>query len=175
MIMGKLVNPNHVKTHWPLTPDEWANRLGIHKNTLLRWIKKEGLDAITDQRPYLVRGVDLKTFLQQRREKNRYKCGKGEMACLACRKPRKPAENLLDYIPQNRTSGMLKGLCAECLSLMNQAIRKDQIPIKFPNCEVTVTRLPGTLCGSTEHRVKVHLEPDCEGTINTIQNPQPNP
>ncbi len=166
--MGKRVDPRRVKSHWTLTPDEWADRLGVHKNTILRWIRIEGLDAITDQRPYLVRGVDLKFFLQSRRKTKRFNCRKGEMSCFSCSKPGRPLEGMLDYTPQNKTSGRLSSLCDVCLTPMNLMIREADISKHFPNCSVTLTRYQGTLSGSGKHYVNDHFEGSSKNLERTI-------
>lgn len=152
--MGKRVDYRRVKSHQTLTPQEWADRLGVTKNTILRWIKADGLEAIIDQKPYLIRGVDLKAFLKVRKKSKRFDCKTGEMACFACNKPRRPVGGMLDYTPLSGVSGRLTGLCEVCLTAMNRMIRQADIAKKFPDCDVTITRYQRTLSGLINHHVK---------------------
>lgn len=168
--MAKRVDPRRVKIHWTRTPDEWARKLGVHKNTIHRWIKSEGLEAITDQRPFLIRGVDLKEFLTRKRKKRRFNCKTGEMPCFSCNQPRAPADIGLEYTPTSSTSGRLVGLCEVCSATMNRMIRHEDIPKKFPGYEVTLTRYQRTLCGSSNPLLNV----DFQGAGQPQEKPIPN-
>lgn len=64
-------NPRLVKIHRNYTYDEAADLLGLHKNSVRRWVTHEGLAALTEQRPHLILGAGLKAFLEHRRVKNR--------------------------------------------------------------------------------------------------------
>ena len=171
--MAKRVDPRRVKIHWTLTPEEWARKLGVHKNTVRRWIKSDGLPAITDQRPYLIRGIDLKTFLTENRKKKRFDCRPGQMACFSCNRAREPANIGLEYTPIHPTSGRLVGLCTVCLATMSRMIRISDIDRLFPGFEVTQSQHQPTLCGSTNHRVNVAFVGSFnEHANNTLSQPE---
>ncbi len=93
---GKL-NPNRAKIHRNYTVVEIAILFSVHKNTVRAWIKK-GLPVIDSQKPMLILGLELKTYLQASRQQMKRKCKLGEMYCMRCKCPRKPFENLVDYI-----------------------------------------------------------------------------
>jgi excisionase family DNA binding protein len=109
--MAKRVDHRRVKVHLTLTMEEWAERLGVHKRTIIRWVKQEGLEAIADKRPWLIRGSDLKAFLDDRASRRKRPCKTGEMYCFTCRSPREPAGGMLDYVPQTALSGLVMALC----------------------------------------------------------------
>ncbi len=122
-------HPNHrlVKQHRSYTVEEIARLFGNHKNTVRRWIKKEGLAIIDDKRPVLILGHDLVAFLKKRRVKNKQRCRPGELYCVRCRKPQFPAENMADYSPVTDKVGNLVAICPACHSMMNQRVSLSKI------------------------------------------------
>jgi excisionase family DNA binding protein len=68
---GKARRPNYraVKIHRSYTVDQAAATIGFAKGTVLRWVSSGALPALTDQRPYLILGVDLKSYLLSCRPK----------------------------------------------------------------------------------------------------------
>lgn len=151
--MGKRVDPRRAKIHWTRSYEEWARRLGVHRNTIARWAKDKGLEVDKDQKPYLIKGSDLRRFLEARKKQKRFNCGTGEMPCFSCNKPRRPAIGCLEYHPQSATHGDLLGLCEVCASEMNRKTRLVDIPRLFPEHAATLTGCQRTLCGSTERPV----------------------
>jgi DNA-binding transcriptional MerR regulator len=61
--MAKRVNPNLAKIHRAYTVEEVAYLYSVHKNTVRSWIKG-GLIVITDKKPLLILGSELKVYLQ---------------------------------------------------------------------------------------------------------------
>lgn len=95
-----------VKIHRNYTVEEISLLLGVHKNTVRNWATT-GLDPIDRRRPMLFLGRVLFDFLKGRRQRNRSRCGPGEIYCIRCRRPVKPAANMADYLPLTATSGNL--------------------------------------------------------------------
>jgi hypothetical protein len=114
-------NPRLVKIHRNYTVEEAAKRLGFHKNTIREWIKR-GLKVIDDQRPTLILGSDLFSFLQVKRKKNKRPCKPEEMYCFRCKKPKLPALNMAEYQPRTATQGNLFGICQDCDTGMYKAV-----------------------------------------------------
>ena len=83
-------NPNLVKINRSYSVNDIAVLLDVSKATVRRWIAL-GLPAITDMRPVLVLGFDLKEYPKQRRTKNKNCLGPTEMFCCRCRGPKRPA------------------------------------------------------------------------------------
>lgn len=134
-------NPRLVKIHRNYSVEEVANLFGIHKNTVRVWIKS-GLPLCDDKRPVLILGRELVAYLKTKRTKNKRTCEAGEMYCLRCRTPQKPAANMVDYEPINEKMGNLIGLCSCCESVMNRRVSlakislvKGQMEITFPQAE----------------------------------------
>jgi len=128
-----------VKIHRSYTVEEVARVLSVHRNTVLNWIKS-GLSTIDDKRPFLIQGLVLRQFLQDRRKKNKQKCKPGELYCVRCRQPKLPAGDMLEYGRVSDTIGQLKAICPDCDAIMNQRVgiaRMNQIREKKG---VTVTK-----------------------------------
>ena len=112
-------HPNYrlVKIHRSYTVDEAARLLDAHKNTVRRWVK-EGLATNDERRPMLILGRELFAFLKQRRAKNKRTCAPGEIYCVGCREPRRPAADMAEYQALTATLGNLLGICPSCEAMM---------------------------------------------------------
>ena len=135
------IDARRVKIHRNYTSSEVAQLLGVHKNTVLFWLKS-GLPHIREPRPVLILGYDLKHFLSDRRQQRRKPCAIGHLFCLKCRAPRRPAAMMLDYVPITLTSGNLKGICEVCetfiyrrVALVNVATVSAGCDVKFPQSQ----------------------------------------
>ena len=131
-------NPRLAKIHRSYTVEEVAKLYGMHKNTVRAWIK-QGLPVCDDRRPTIVLGRDLATFLQARRIKNKRTCLPGEIYCVKCREPKKPAADMADYQPVTEQIGNLMALCPDCNSIINRRVSlfkiervRGQMDIMFP-------------------------------------------
>ena len=113
-------NPRLVKIHRNYTVEEVAALLGKHKNTVRHWIR-QGLPAITEKKPALILGPDLRKFLEGKRSAGKQPCKPGEMYCFRCRAPKMPYGNMADYVPRTAALGKLIAICPDCGTLMNQS------------------------------------------------------
>ena len=129
---------NKVKTHRVYTVWEAAYALGKHRQTVIRWIKDKGLAADTRQRPWLIKGSDLKAFLGHRRASTKCKLALHHFYCLGCKLPQEPDGKFADYTQQSVTSGMLKALCPDCGSIINKVIRRADLEAIRAKIEVTI-------------------------------------
>ena len=111
------LNAGLVKIHRSYSIEEAARTLGVHKNTVANWLK-HGLSSIDDRRPVLVQGLVLRTFLHERRNRQKTRCAVGQLYCLKCRAPKSPLDGRAVYIPLSSSGGNLKGRCSDCLRII---------------------------------------------------------
>jgi excisionase family DNA binding protein len=123
--MARRYNIRRVKIHRNYTPSEVAKLLAVHKETVSRWIAS-GLPLIERKRPYLIHGTELREFLAARQPRKQ-PLRPGEMYCLRCRTPKRPAGDMADLVPRSSTTGTLIGLCPTCSGLMHRAVSMEAI------------------------------------------------
>ncbi|MDP2323805.1 MAG: helix-turn-helix domain-containing protein [Gammaproteobacteria bacterium] len=117
----RLPNPRRVKIHRSYSVEEVARLLDVHKNTVREW-RRRGLPTMDEQRPLLILGRDLAAYLVQRRRANKRPCQPGEIYCVRCRKPQRPAGDMADYLPLSATGGNLEGICPACDSMIYRRV-----------------------------------------------------
>src|SRR6266705_111340 len=109
---------HRVKIHRNFTVDEAARALGVAKITVRRWIK-DGLPALTDQKPMLILGADLAQYLAKSKAPSQ-PCQPFECYCVKCRAPQRPAGDMAEFIPLTPTVGNLRGICPSCGTMMHK-------------------------------------------------------
>jgi hypothetical protein len=114
-------NHNLVKIHRNYSFEELAAVFGVHKNTVVGWVKK-GLPCLKERRPFLIMGVDAREFLKAQRVEKKQRCKPNEFYCMRCKTPTKPAENLVDFFPISTAKGRLMGFCSCCECVVNKFI-----------------------------------------------------
>lgn len=122
--MAKRIDWRRVKVNRSYTYEQAAQILSVHKNTIKRWVKVEGLQALTDQKPHLVLGRDLRPFLRRRTERRRRKLGDGEMYCFSCKAPRAPAGGMVEDVSMGLGAANLQAICPECERLMHRRVKR---------------------------------------------------
>lgn len=122
--MAKRVPFWKIKTHRPYTPFEAAGVLGVHRQTVIRWVRQHGLSADTSKKPWLIEGRDLRTFLGARQTKRKCKLALHTFYCFGCRDACNAAAKMADYTQQSATGGMLTAICETCQTVMHKAINR---------------------------------------------------
>lgn len=134
-------HPNYrlVKIHRNYTVGEVAELLGKHKNTVLAWVK-EGLPTCDSKRPILILGHALKDFLLAKRAKNKRPCAPGEIYCVRCRAPQKPAGRMADYHPITDRCGNLVGICPVCDCIIYRRVNLKKMHQAIGALDITFTK-----------------------------------
>jgi hypothetical protein len=128
--------------------EEIARLFSVHRNTVREWVKG-GLAINDDQRPMLILGCDLFTFLQSRRAKNKRPCKSGEIYCVRCRAPKPPAGDMADYKPVTKNLGNLIAICPDCDAIMYQRISLTGLEQIRRQLDIRMPQAPRQLSEST--------------------------
>ncbi|MEM6489761.1 MAG: helix-turn-helix domain-containing protein [Pseudomonadota bacterium] len=126
--MPKLPAHTRVKRHAVYTVAEAAEVTGMHRQTVVRWIRHGGLPAARDARPWLISGGDLKDWLLERRAATRCTLAPREIYCLACRAARQPYADLVEERRYRHGTTLLIALCPCGTSLMHRVVRDADLP-----------------------------------------------
>lgn len=137
------------------TTYEIARMAGVHRNTVRRWIRDGRLAAIKDHKPMLILGADAVEFEQSLR-KRKNPCALDELFCFACRVPRKPAFDTVEYHVMNDRFGTLRALCSECATVICKGFAARRLPELKGILQVSVVPAPGTLNDTTTPVENVH-------------------
>lgn len=117
--MAKRYNLQRIKTLSTYSAQEIADLIGVHVRTVHVWYTK-GLPKIDERRPFLVRGCELKEFLQKMAADRKKPCRPDEMYCVSCRAPRKPANRVVETQAINKKKVLIIGKCDICGTKMNR-------------------------------------------------------
>lgn len=160
------LNPRLVKLHRSYKVDEIAALFNVHRNTVRSWLAR-GLQAVDDRRPILVLGRHLATFLQNRRDAAKRPCGPGEIYCLRCREPRRPAHGAVRYLPTTPTQGSLVGRCGCCGAGLNRRVSITKLPQVVADLVVTMEQLQGHIDESPQPSLNSHFKQDGRNHANS--------
>ncbi|UWR09969.1 helix-turn-helix domain-containing protein [Sulfitobacter mediterraneus] len=111
--MAKRVNPMAVKANATYDVLEAARALNVTPATIRNWIK-DGLEAMTSAKPYLILGSAIREYLQERYAAARRPLKDDELFCPSCGKGRKPLNLLVSQSQITIKTDLLKGICQHC-------------------------------------------------------------
>lgn len=98
---------------------ETAKLLGIGVNTVRAWIRL-GLQVLGSDKPILIPGDGLKSWLKARGAARKYKCLPDELYCLRCRRPQTVKTGSAVVTPRNNKTVTVQARCAICYARMNK-------------------------------------------------------
>jgi Helix-turn-helix domain len=140
-------NPRLAKIYRSYSVEEVSRLFRVHKNTVRNWLR-QGLTAIDEQRPIVIRGVELRRFLTSRRTRAKQICGPGRMYCLPCRAPKVPAGKMAECIQTGESTGTLQGICPDCDRMIYRRVNPLKLGAVRGDLDVSVTqarpRIEGT-------------------------------
>nr|WP_157034127.1 DNA-binding protein [Sphingomonas sp. Y57] len=125
---------------------ELAACCDVHKNTVRHW-QRQGLQPIDKGRPLLFHGGTVRAFLIERNAGRKRPCLPGTLYCLRCREARRPALDMVDYVPLKADSGDLRALCENCEAPMHRRARKADLAKIMPGLAVRFTNALPRLSG----------------------------
>jgi hypothetical protein len=111
------INPQKIFKHRSYTIKELCEALNVHPRSCQRWFE-EGLQIITGcKKPILMRGEDIKTFLNNRKIKRKIALKKNQFLCLACKDARFAKRGSIKVVGNKKTA-----LCRACNGKMSRII-----------------------------------------------------
>jgi hypothetical protein len=154
-----------VKIHRTYDAADISRDFGFSRNAVWNWVKA-GLRPIDGKRPMLFLGAELRRFHMERRAKRKRTTPPGHIRCMGCREPRRPAGDMVDYMPRNAMSGNLKSLCPVCESWMFRRVRLRDLDRVMPGIDVKVRPADEPLrqppCPSVNHDSNTPSAPHVE-------------
>lgn len=124
--MAKRPNPRAVKAARTYTIEEAAQALGVSVGTIRSWVKS-GLPLMRSQRPFLILGDALRSFLEDRAKRGKVPLQPDQLYCFTCKTARIPFGLMVDCIPQTPKTARLLGLCEVCGGTCNRMISLSKI------------------------------------------------
>jgi hypothetical protein len=103
------------------TVEQVARLYNCHKHTVRNWYRA-GLQPIDDRRPMLFSGDSLNEFRAWRHRAKKRPCGSGELYCLPCGKPQRPAGAMAEIVINGPNRNKLRAMCPDCGRLIFQAV-----------------------------------------------------
>ena len=141
--MPKQARLNGIKAIHCYTFQEAADATSVSARTIRTWARM-GLPVMAESRPALIRGDDLRDFIQGQRSERKVLVALDELYCLPCRAARRPAEGMADC-EVNGARATLTGLCPRCATVMSKPIAKARIPEIARTLDLKITRHDETL------------------------------
>jgi hypothetical protein len=115
------IDPRRAKLHRSYTVEETARLFGVHRNTVRSWLK-DGLRPTDGDRPVLILGSELRRFLIARRADRKSPTPPGMIYCLRCREARRPAGEVVEFLPRTPSTGDLQGICPTCDAMLYRRV-----------------------------------------------------
>jgi hypothetical protein len=148
-VKRRRIDSRRAKIHRNYTVEETARLFGVHRNTVRAWLRS-GLKAIDGSRPTLIHGSELRRYCTERRTQSKRPTPPGMIYCLGCREHRRPAGNMVDYLPLTPTSGNLQGICPECDGLIYRRANRAALDAVCAGLDVTIKEADSRLRRRTE-------------------------
>ncbi len=136
--MARRYNHRRAKIHRSYSIAEIEKLFDVHKNTVQRWISC-GLIPIERKRPFLIHGSELRRFLSASNPRKQ-PCRAGEIYCVKCRVPRRPACDMVDYVAHSPTGGAIKGICPTCETIIYRAVKRADLDTTCATLSVSHSR-----------------------------------
>lgn len=140
-------NPRRAKSHFSYTIVQVADLYEVHRQTVRHWLAS-GLQPNDSRTPVLIHGTELNRFHAARRAALKRPCGPGELYCLGCKAPRRPAGSMADYTPGAGTCGRVTGICPGCGRMMSQRVNASRLAIIMAELDVAIRPAPEPIGGS---------------------------
>ena len=123
----KRINTRLITAKKSYSVSELADLLGVTPNTVLGWIRNEGLQRNEGIYPYMLRGEVVITFHKARRLKNQFTLQAHEFRCGKCGVARMARGGIATIHKHRSKTSMLKANCTTCGGKMCKIISHTKI------------------------------------------------
>jgi hypothetical protein len=113
-------NTRYININYYYTMQDIVSMFNVNKRTVYAWFSC-GLKVYSNKKPYMVFGVDLKQFLENRNIKYKINTKPYELACFRCKKATIPSNNEISIILYNKKIIHIKAYCNICNCKVNKA------------------------------------------------------
>lgn len=124
--MPKQPRLNRIKSLHSYTINEAAEVSGVSPRTIRNWAAG-GLRLMQEDRPALVRGDDLITFIKAQRKQRKQSLPLDRFFCLRCRAPRATAGGLVECV-QHGGRFTLIAICDVCETILRKPVARADLP-----------------------------------------------
>ena len=129
------------KSHFSYTISEAAELFDVHRQTVRHWLADD-LQPNDGGRPLLIHGSELNRFHAARRDARKSPCGPGELYCLSCKAPHRPAGSMADYTPDAGSCGTVSGICPTCDRMMSQRVNPSRLAALVAELDLVIRPVP---------------------------------
>jgi len=140
--MGKRANPMAIKASRTYDICEAAAELGCSSATIRNWVK-DGLPIMTERKPFLILGADVREYLRARAKMRKSPLNSDELFCLSCRAGRKPLGMAVTCHPNTAKTSRLSGVCNCCGARASRLISNAKIAIFAATFQIKTSRGSG--------------------------------
>jgi hypothetical protein len=138
------------------TIPEVGRLLSVSTGTVRSWLRR-GLPSLQGERPILVPGDGLRSWLIAQRQARKRKCQPNELYCCRCRVPSKSKPGSVLITPRNAKTLAISAICRTCDTKMNRGGSLAKLP------EIRLafglnTQAQVNLAGCENPAVNQHLE-----------------
>lgn len=123
--MPRRANPMAVKANATYDVFEAARALKVTPATIRNWIK-DGLEAMTSSKPYLMLGSAIREYLQAKYAAARRPLEDDQLYCPSCGTGRKPVGLQVTQSALTPKTDILKGPCSHCGGTATRMISHQQ-------------------------------------------------
>lgn len=123
--MSKRFNPMAVKANTTYDVFEAARALNVTPATIRNWIK-DGMEAMTASKPFLILGSAIREYLRAKYAAARRPLQNDELFCPSCGKGREPLNMQVHQSKISPKTDLLKGICGHCNSTATRMISHKQ-------------------------------------------------
>ena len=135
-LMARRVNAARVKANRSYTVEELADTAGVTPQTVRSWIK-QGLPALTEQRPFLVLGWALQGVCGARElGPQAPAAASASSSASGASAPAVPRMGMADYEPLSPGRGLLRAFCEVCEGTCTRVISAASLPAWRAICQI---------------------------------------